>query len=478
MNNFICIYICLFCSCFNTASSNYRGPTVHSMFGWSFDEMRDKHEGFSISPRNLSRLRAHYADTDVFVIDEIDAMPAAMLALLDETMRTVFEEQRKPFGGKKLICLGDPAQLKPVFGEPLYGKAVSVKPKGRRGSSLYAQKTKKGQEIYRTLLAPNCILFKKPKRNSGLLQMICDKLRDGTQDDTDLDKLTYQRTHFPDVKTDYGIHYQNEACCMSNWRQLWSDCKSAAPPKQMYVMKATYHTTDDNQPIVEGLTALPPKQFGFAADVLCVSVGCDVRLIRNINVAAGLVNSATGRVVAIIFNNADVPLVLDGKNPPAYCIIVDFPGFVGFLTKDDRRVFPFKDMPHWVPIYREQFKPMKSDIPSWISKKQNYWDCWRQQFPLDLCRHYTAHRAQGQTLGGCLVSVDLGLGCGGRLPSDISSLMYVACTRVRELRNLFVTPMSLKVRLRYYDKTLLFTDISQDTVKYSLSNSLLLIIAI
>lgn len=58
-----------------------------------------------------------------------------------------------------------------------------------------------------------------------------------------------------------------------------------------------------------------------------------------------------------------------------------------------------------------------------------------------LIRHITCHRAQGQTLAGT-VSVDLALdNPDARLPSDISSIIYVAITRVRRLEDLFVSPI-------------------------------------
>ena len=47
------------------------------------------------------------------------------------------------------------------------------------------------------------------------------------------------------------------------------------------------------------------KKFNFACNVLCVAVSCDVQLIKNINVAAGLVNSATGTVVTVMYDNDD-----------------------------------------------------------------------------------------------------------------------------------------------------------------------------
>jgi len=433
------------------AASNFNGPTVHGMFTWSYEHGY----GQTMSQKKLGELRAFYENTEVFIVDEVNAMSAEHLAELHETMTLVFNEDRVenekkdllPFGGKKMVFLGDPAQLKPVAGEPIYGEGKggprkAARARGCRGvlQSRY-QRTAKGQELYRKYIAPNCIFLQRGQRNTGLLQQICDRLRNGVQTDEDLQKLTFQRRNFPNFTTDYGVHYDNESCGVYNWRQLWQECQSATPTKRMYLCKASYHTTNDNQPIVDVLSALPPTKFNFAADVLCVAVGCDVRLIKNVNVAAGLVNSASGTVTRVIFNNADVDGLRAGKNPPPYCIIVDFPGFQGFPSSRDggERVFPFPKHPHWVPMYRQKFTAARKDLPSSVTKKQELSNCYREQFPLDLSRHITTHRAQGQTLSGCTVSVDLGLDNPDRqVPPDIGSIIYVACTRVKELKNLFV----------------------------------------
>ena len=68
--------------------------------------------------------------------------------------------------------------------------------------------------------------------------------------------------------------------------------------------------------------------------------------------------------------------------------------------------------------------------------------CYREQFPLDLSRHLTTHRCQGQTWTDRVVSVDRQLDSpNNRVPPDMVSVIYVACTRVNELRNLFVSPI-------------------------------------
>ena len=94
-----------------------------------------------------------------------------------------------------------------------------------------------------------------------------------------------------------------------------------------------------------------------------------------------------------------------------------------------------------MPLYRQKF-PLQKQLPSWIKKKQCKSRCYREQFPIDLSRNITAHRAQGQTWKNQLVSVDLGLASpNNHIPPDIGSVIYVACTRTNMLQNLFVSPI-------------------------------------
>jgi hypothetical protein len=243
--------------------------------------------------------------------------------------------------------------------------------------------------------------------------------------------------------TDYGIFYEKEACSLHNTAQLWSDSTSVTPNRRVYVCRATYFQTCNNQMIVDGLAALPAKMYRYAPDVLCVTESCEVRLIENINVGAGLVNSATGTVRKVVYNNADVQSLLEGKNPVPYCIIVEFKQFCGFMKTAEsncERVFPFPRHPYCVPVYRKKFSISVKDLPVWIRKKQLTKDCYRMQFPLDLSQNITVHTAQGQTIRNSSVSVDLGLHNPDRsLPSDIASILYVACTRVEHLEYLFVS---------------------------------------
>jgi len=414
------------------AASNFNGPTVYAMFGWAHNEQNQS--VLRANEQNkLDNLRKCYEHIDIFIIDEVNAMSAAELGLLDETMGKIFNPHGKlkdqngavkPFGGKTMVFLGDAAQLRPVCGAAIYDSRVGSTGNGNRSgrksyqSGQYKIRTTRGQTLYRECLSKNCILLERSFQNKGLLQEIFDRVRDGKQTLADLDELLYQRRRYPAVQTAYGIHYSNESCSIANWRDLWRTCTQQEPVQRLHISKAGYHTTGENDLIVSCLASIPASQYNFAPDILCIAEGCEVCLIMNFNVSAGLVNSTSGTVVKIIYNNADVKALLDMQNPPPYCVIVNFPQFRGFLVGSERKCL-FRN-PHWVPLYRRKFLPQL--VPSWVRKKQLPSSCYHEQFSLDLSRYITAHRAQGQTWKNRLVSVDLGLESpNNHVPSDIYS---------------------------------------------------------
>ena len=275
---------------------------------------------------------------------------------------------------------------------------------------------------------------------------ISDNLRNGTQTECYLNKLCYMKRRFPDIVTDRGIHYSNEACSMYNSLELWELCKrnclEDGTPQRLFVYKLSYNETSENQLVLNGLSSLPAKDYNYAPHVLFVAIGCEVRLIQNVKVSTGLVNSAVGKVVKVRHDNSDVKYLLQGKHPSPYCIVVDFAEFQGFTNEKlpcNQRIYPFPHKLTWVPIYRHKFNIVANSIPAWIRKLQRPSDCYRLQFPLDLSSHITAHRAQGAIMRDCHVSVDLDLSNPStNLPSDICPNLHVAITRCTKLVTLFV----------------------------------------
>jgi hypothetical protein len=428
------------------ASSNFNGPTIHGSFLWGA-----KCSSFSsfMSPAKKQKLQNFYKDTELFIFDEINACSADMLCQIDETMKELFcavntntgKRIDEPFGGKRVVFLGDPAQLRPIRAAAVYDKCVNSKVTQYKsgGAKSYFKNAQKGQAIYREYLVPKCVWLERGQRNTGLLQQIMDKLRDGEHTEKDLDRLLYNRERYPDFIAQRGIHFSNESAAMFNCRQLWDECKVLA--RRFYVCRAVYHVDDSNENVVRSLSSVPASEYGYAPDVLCLAEGCEVRLIMNVDTSAGLVTNSTGRVVEIIYDSGDAEAVMKGEFPPAYCVIVHFPSFRGFMSKSspNGRYYPFTNR-NLVPIYRKRFTMER--IPESIRKAQVAKFCYREQFPLDLSCNLTAHRGQGQTWKNSTLSVNLGFESPrNKIPADAASIAYVACTRITKLKDLFVSPI-------------------------------------
>jgi hypothetical protein len=243
------------------AASNFNGPTIHGAFLWN---AKGGSAASSMSASKKQRLQDFYKDTELFIFDEINACSADILCQIDETMKELFcavntttgKRIDKPFGAKRVLFLGDSAQLRPIRAAAIYDSSVNSKVSHCKsvGAKLYFKSAQKGQEIYRQYLVPKCIWLQQGQRNCGLLQQIMDNLRDGKQTETDLDKLLYQRQKYPDFIAQRGIHYSNESAALFNCRQLWDDCQFLG--RHFFVCRALYHVDEHNDYVVKTLSAV------------------------------------------------------------------------------------------------------------------------------------------------------------------------------------------------------------------------------
>ena len=103
-----------------------------------------------------------------------------------------------------MLFLEDSAQLRPVNAAAIYDASVprrNDKTKFRRKraaqDSLYHERSIRGQALYKKI-ENRCMVLKQGKRNTGLLQVIMDRVRDGTQTYDDLRKLRHQAMKFSD----------------------------------------------------------------------------------------------------------------------------------------------------------------------------------------------------------------------------------------------------------------------------------------
>ena len=110
------------------AASIFNGPTVHGMFGFSLKDFSDSFVRFDADSKKVQEMRMNYEHIDLFIIYEVNATSAAMLAMVDEFISLCFNPNKRikingevpPFGGKQMIFMGDPEQLPPVIGPPIH----------------------------------------------------------------------------------------------------------------------------------------------------------------------------------------------------------------------------------------------------------------------------------------------------------------------------------------------------------------------
>ena len=94
-----------------TAASNIEGQTLHTAFGFNFD---NKH--YSLSDKIRDEKRNLFKNLKIIIIDEVSMVKADMLYQLDLKLQELKERIGTPFGGVSILAFGDMLQLRPVLG--------------------------------------------------------------------------------------------------------------------------------------------------------------------------------------------------------------------------------------------------------------------------------------------------------------------------------------------------------------------------
>ncbi len=90
------------------AAVNIKGQTIHSFFNFKPDIT--PHTAKTVKPRN----REVYKNLDVIIIDEISMVRADLLDSINEFLKLYGKKKARPFGGIKMVFIGDLYQLPPV----------------------------------------------------------------------------------------------------------------------------------------------------------------------------------------------------------------------------------------------------------------------------------------------------------------------------------------------------------------------------
>ncbi len=94
------------------AATNINGDTIHSFFGLPATVLIP-----SGLPAVTGKLEELLNKVDMIVIDEISMVRADTFTAIDRRLREATSNLNTPFGGKKIVLLGDHLQLPPVVTE-------------------------------------------------------------------------------------------------------------------------------------------------------------------------------------------------------------------------------------------------------------------------------------------------------------------------------------------------------------------------
>ena len=154
---------------------------------------------------------------------------------------------------------------------------------------------------------------------------------------------------------------------------------------------------------------LDADEFSGLEPIIFIAKGATVMLTMNIWASVGLCNGANGTVVDIIYQYDHQPPLLP------IAVIIEFDNYSGPLFSED--------MPHCVPICPVAVTTVVGGVTH-----------ERQQVPLTLAWAITIHKSQGLTLEKAWIDI-------GKTEA-ISGITYVALSRVRNLKDCIIEPMT------------------------------------
>ena len=289
------------------------------------------------------------------------------------------------FGGCSCLLFGDFGQLPPVMDLPLYttDSHSELSDQGRAAYQTFQQSVVLDQVVRQAGQDPEQVQFRD----------ILLRLRDAKVTVADWNHLMMcTPTRVQDVSpfaTALHLILTVEAVVEYNVAQL------QASGRPITTIKAVH--TGPNA------AKAPADDAGGLEAVVCLATSACVMLTSNLWVDVGLINGAMGTVQAICYRTGgppDLPIA----------VMVRFDSYSG-------------------PTFPDGTVPITPLRRCWSSSGGQ---CSRLQVPLKLAWAVTIHKSQGLTLDKVVIDV------GKREFS--TGLTFVACSRVRQLRDLLFTP--------------------------------------
>ena len=122
------------------------GETIHYLFQITVGKNPQSIVEDSLSDTSLRHLHQKFIECRFIIIDEISMVGSSMFFIINTRMQQVMGNDT-PFGGKKIIVLGDFFQIIPVGDSCLYKDIITYFVKtledGKKSKTIYRNKDKK-----------------------------------------------------------------------------------------------------------------------------------------------------------------------------------------------------------------------------------------------------------------------------------------------------------------------------------------------
>ena len=363
------------------AAFNVQGYTLHSLL-----HLPTKGKFKELEGNRLHELQQSFHGIRYVIIDEISMVGRKVFGQVDRRLRQAFPHNaQRVLGNCSCLLFGDFGQLPPVMDLPLYTTETRTD-LSDQGRSAYLQFDKA------------CVLCQVMRQAGNTPEQIqfrstLMRLRDA---EVTVDDWNYLMKQTPTKVQDMSsfanalhLYPTVEAVVEHNVAKLRELSQPTATIKAVHTGAGAAKATSDD---AGGLEA-----------IVCIAKSARVMLISNLWVDMGLVNGAIGTVKAICYQTGGPPDL-----PVA--VMVMFDKYCG-------------------PTLHDGTVPVTPIRHSWSSSGVQ---CSRLQIPLKLAWAVTIHKSQGLTLNNVVVDI------GKREFS--SGLTFVACSRVRQLKDLLFHP--------------------------------------
>lgn len=370
------------------------GTTIHSLFHLPPTRIP---LGASLSPLWEEKCLV-LREAQLIIIDEISMVAADILDAVDLRLREVCERD-VPFGGKKILLVGDPFQLPPVVDSQDLWRFDPQDPRHTWESAYFFDSM-----VFRNGLNVDYVELTEIHRQKDV-EFI--KMLNDARHVRNLDKVC---AYFNQQ------HRKDERTLPQNTVYIFGKNKDADGKNERELRKLLSKT---NQRLYESVAHIAGNGFSPSDDKklpapykLCLCVGAPVMFLIN-DPGGAFANGSIGKVKKICKKENAIHVEIDGRN------------IVVHKTSWDKKEY----------VWDEKAGEYRKEVVSTF-----------EQFPLRLAWAMTIHKSQGQTIPCLYASI-------GRTWEHGQA--YTALSRTQKLENLFLkhqlTPTRFKANARLDD---------------------------